>query len=260
MNIFFKILTAFSFVAVFLTFFTGCNNDNKSDSQTETVQTTSVSATANSNDDITANLNSLHSYDLENGNEFAGAWKIADGEGNQFESFVYLFDGKETASIVIDTMGYIGKYSITTDDNDEKIFSSQLMFGINGNYTFEVAEDENTIILTNKDTSSKTTLERISSFNCIPISDTNSKIDTNLLGAWKSDDAEYYYFDNSGIMYQNQYGSIFTYFTYSAENSIITATYSMGEKETDSYEYSIQGDTLTLNGYNYKKIPASELI
>ena len=238
--------------------FTGCGENTEN---SEIIETTSlVDENTVKVNDIKADLNSLQTYDLENGNEFAGAWKITDGEGSQYESFVYLFDGEKYASIVIDTMGYIGKYTISTDDEGKEIFSAQLMFGINGNYTFEISEDKNTIILTNEETQAETTLERIASFNCIPIPDENAKIDTNLLGAWKSDDGEYYYFDESGIMYQNQYGSIFTYFTYSAENSVITATYSMGEEETDTYEYSIQGNTLTLNGYTYKKIPASELI
>ena len=61
-------------------------------------------------------------------------------------------------------------------------------------------------------------------------------------------------------MYNNQYGTIFTYFTYSAENSVITATYKMGDETTDTYEYSVQGNTLTLNGYTYHQIPAGELI
>lgn len=240
--------------------FAGCG-DNSENSEATTAETTSsVEETTQQTDDNKADLQSLHSFDAENGNAFAGAWTITDGEGSQYESFVYVFDGNKSASIVIDTMGYIGEYSMTTSEKGEEILSSQLMFGINGNYTYKISDDKNTINLTNTETEAVTTLQRVVSFDCIPIPDKNAKIDSKLLGAWKSEDGEYYYFDESGIMYNNQYGTIFTYFTYSAENSVITATYKMGDETTDTYEYSVQGNTLTLNGYTYNKIPAGELI
>ena len=60
-------------------------------------------------------------------------------------------------------------------------------------------------------------------------------------------------------MYHNQYNTMFNYAAYTAENSKIKATYSMGDEMTDEYEYSLEGDTLKLNGYEYEKISVSEV-
>lgn len=239
--------------------FSGCGNNSENSATTPDETASAVEESVQQTDDNKADLQALHSYDAENGNIFAGAWTITEGEGSQYKSFVYLFDGNDSASIIIDTMGYVGEYSLTTEDEKE-IFSAQLMFGINGNYTYKVSDDKNTITLTNTETDVDTTLQRVVSFDCIPIPDENAKIDSKILGAWKTEDGDYYYFDESGIMYNNSYGTIFTYYTYSAENSQITATYSMGEETTETFEYSVNGDTMTIDGFTYNKIPANELI
>ena len=60
-------------------------------------------------------------------------------------------------------------------------------------------------------------------------------------------------------MYHNLYNTTFNYAAYTAEDSKITATYSMGGEMSDEYEYSVEGDNLKLNGYSYKRISESEV-
>ena len=247
-----------------LTFcFAGCEDDKPS-SSTETTQAVTEDTDSNESADKTI-LKNLHSFDMENGNEFAGAWKIIDGEGSQYSSFVYQFDGIKEASIIIDNQGYIGTYEIKTvkdkkSGKNVKTMFSQLMFGINGSYTYKFSDDKSTVELTNIENDSKTTMQRLVSFDFIPFPEKNAKIDKNILGAWKSDNGMYLYFDENGIMYENEFDAIFTYATYNASDSVITSKYKMGDEITNSYKYKIDGDKLTYNDYEYKKISAEELI
>lgn len=265
-NLYTKILSVL-LVAAAAAAFSGCNDNNTSSSQISTTASVTAAVTAksedttaasNGTDDIKADLKSLHSYDMENGDEFAGAWQIVDGEGSGLENFVYLFDGNGKASMIIDTVGYMGKYEVKKSDG-KTTFITQLIFGLNGEYSCEFSDDNSKVKLTNNENKTTTTIQRLASFDCIPIPEKNPKIDKDLLGAWKSENGEYYYFDESGIMYCNQFNTMFIYATYSAENSVITSTYMMEGETVDEYDYSVDGDTLKLDEYEYKRIPASEL-
>ncbi len=201
-------------------------------------------------------ISSLHSYDIENGDVFAGAWQITDGTGSQLSHMVYLFSGDGSAVLIIGTTGYCETYTLDTDNSE---FTCQLMFGINGNYTYKA--DGESIVLTNIDSGETTTITRLASFDMIPLPDSDASIDDELVGAWMSEDGEYFYFDESGIMYQNQYGAVYTYFSYSAKDGKITAVYNAGSGDiTDEYEYSVSGDTLTFDGYEYERTTTDNLL
>ncbi len=252
--------------AVLLFSFEGCDSEKpSSDSSSQTAAQTETSANqaSSSVSEKETDIKALHYFDPQSSDPFSGAWRITEGEGSKLEDFVFLFDGHGEASIVIDTMGYCGKYSLdnSTDKNGNKIstFTTQLMFGLNGTYTYEFSNENSMAVLTNTENQTTSTLERLASFDFIPIPDPEPEIDESILGAWYSDDGEYFYFDKNGIMYQNQYGTMFTYFKYSAKDNVITATYTMQKEITDTYNYSVDGDTLKLNDYEYKRIPASEL-
>lgn len=243
----------------------GCGDENSS----STIETTQ--AVSQSNDDTSSKeapdksfLRNLHSFDIENGNEFAGAWQIVEGEGSQYSSFVYLFDGEKEASIIIGTQGYIGKYEMKTEKDEDgksiKTMTSQLMFGINGSYTYKFSDDNSNVVLTNTETKTTTTLQRLVTFDFIPLPENNPKIDKELIGAWKSDNGMYLYFDETGIMYENEFDAIFTYYNYNAADSVITAKYIMGEETSSSNKYSVDGDKLTYNDFEYTRISTDELI
>lgn len=240
----------------------GCANNNEASRSETTVpttaETTQETVSENSGDELNNVLRSIHSYDAENGDVFAGAWQITEGGGSQYKSFVYLFDGKGKASMVIDTSGFMGKYEVK-ESNGETVFITQLSFGLNGEYTCKFSDGNSKVTLTNKEDNSKTVMQKLVNFDCVPIPEKNPKIDKALLGAWKSDDEESFYFDESGIMYHNQYGTMFYYATYSAENSQIKAIYKMGEETADNYEYNVNGDTLMLGEYEYKRVSLDEI-
>lgn len=240
--------------------FSGCGDNGSSSSvQQTTAPVTTVQETTKADAPKSNNENTNLPFPkyAENGDDFTGAWKITEGEGSQYGSFVFSFNGEGRAAMVIDNSGYFGKYEVE-QKNGKNTFTTQMIFGLNGEYTYKLSGDKNTITLTNNEDNSATTMQRVESFDCVP-SVENVKIDEDLLGAWKSEDEETFYFDESGIMYHNQYNTMFNYAAYTAENSKITATYSMGGEMTDEYDYSINGDSLKLNGYEYKRISDSEV-
>lgn len=263
MKIVYKKIIALALAVMAVTAFSGCNNES-SYSQTETtVAPTTVEATTvepttvNPNSDITSDLSSLHSYDIENGDELAGAWQITEGSGEQFGGFIYSFDGKGTAMLVLGNMGYLSEYTL---DESNKTLEVQLVFGLNGKYSYKLSEDKKTITLTNSEDNSTTKIEKIDSYSLLPSPEKNPKIDEKLLGAWLSENGEYLYFDADGIMYQNLYGVNIIYSSYNTVDGVITSQYKMQNEElTDTYNYSVSGDVLTMNDVAYNKIPVSEL-
>lgn len=251
----FRALTAIILAVICLFAFAGCDKNESSGKPTETTEHIEVTGEA---DNKEFDLRDLHSYDLENGNEFAGAWTITSGAGSKLGDFIYIFDGKSNADLIVGTTGYCGKYSL---NESEKTFTCQLMFGINGQYTYEKNGDDE-IVLTNSKSKETTTLTRAASVDILPIPMQNADIDSALLGAWESESGEYYYFDKSGIMYQNQYGTMFTYYKYSAKDGKLTAVSNMGEEEdqTDNFKYSVSNDVLTIDGYEYTKTSTDDLV
>jgi hypothetical protein len=244
-----KIL-AISLAAVAVCAFVGCDQGSSSSdtSSNDTAQTTAQTST-----DESFNIKNLHSYDIENGDEFAGVWTITDGTGSQLESFSYLFDGSGTANLITGTSGYCGTYEISDGE-----FTCQLMFGINGTYTYTATDS--TITLTNTETEETTTISRVASFDIIPQPIENFSIDNDLLGAWESTTGEFYYFDENGVMYQNQYQTMYTYYAYSASDGKLSCVSYIGEeKNEDSYDYTVNGDTLTIDSFEYTKISTDDL-
>lgn len=247
-----------------LTALTACNDNQNSTSETTdpsaTQTTTAEPTTVPAQEDF--DLSTLHTFDAVGGNRFAGVWKITDGQGSQYENFSYMFDGHNRAILFMGNTGYPENYSVDVDsENDENmIFAANLMFGINGEYSFKFNKDNTQVVLTQADSDVTTTLSKLDNFNYLPQLDENPTVDESIVGAWKSDDGEYFYFDESGLMYQNLYNKIYTYSAYSAKDGEISATYSTGASdETDTYTYSIDGNQLTLNGFSYNKISTIEL-
>ena len=249
-------------IAVTAAAFSGCGDNGSSapvqqntTSETSAQETTQAS-TSNGNYENKNSKLPFPKY-AENGDDFTGAWKITESEESQALSFIFSFNGEGRVAMVVDNSGFFGKYEVE-NKNGKNTFTTQMIYGLNGEYTYELSDDKKTIKLTKNEDNLKTTMQRLESFDCVPNAE-NTKIDEKLLGAWKSDDEEYFYFDESGIMYHNLYNTTFNYAAYTAEDSKITATYSMGGEMSDEYEYSVEGDNLKLNGYNYKRISESEV-
>jgi hypothetical protein len=250
-NLFCKATSIILLSAIAVISFAGCGKEESS-SSSEITESTVSETNANDTLKIETDIAALHSYDDENGNAFAGAWRIDSGVGEDLNSFMYLFDGDGKADLIIDNVGYCGEYALTSSS-----FVCQLMVGINGTYTYKIGDNQ--IILTNIETSEQTTLVKIDDFNMLPNPIENPIIDEELLGAWKSEDGEFYYFDKQGIMYHNQFGTIYNYGTYSAKDGVLNSTYKMYDDVDEDSEYSIEGDTLKIGEYEYTKISASLL-
>lgn len=249
----FKRILSFILAVSTVCIFAGCDDDKKQSSSS------SQNESSTSTTDIETDIKALHYYDPDSTDPFSGAWQITDGVGSDLESFVFLFDGYEAASLVVGSTGYVGTYSVD-ETEDGETFTTQLLFGLDGTYTYEFSDENTNVVLTNTADNSTTTMQKVASFDCIPIPDTEPKIDEALLGAWESDNNETLYFDKSGIMYQNYIDFMYYYYKYSAEDSVVTATYYDPDEYTTDYDYSIDGDTLDFGGTLYTRIPASEIV
>lgn len=205
-----------------------------------------------------ADLSALHPVNKD-GDAFAGIWKITEGTGSKLESFVYEFDGNGKAYLMIGTMGYIATYGLKTTDG-KQTFTTQMMFGLNGTYTYKFSDDKNSVVLTNTEDKTTSKLERVEEFSPVPDPVEEPKIDKALLGAWKDDTGAYLYFGKDGLMYNVQADVSFSFYTYSAADGKITQTYSMKEEYEETATYSVSGDTLTYNNYEYQRVSADELV
>lgn len=250
----FKNIISAAVVMTMLFSFSACNESNSSSKTEET--TAEQQTTAEITYEKEADLTKLHKYDL-NGDDFAGMWKITEGVGDSLESFIFGFDGKKMAYLMIDNIGYIGKYSFGEKDG-EKTFNTQLLFGLDGTYTYKFSDDKATVELVNVEDQTKTVMQKIDNFCSIPTAKENPKIDEELLGAWMSSFGEYLYFDKNGIMYDS-FSFQYTFSNYNAENGVIASTYKMKQDIEDEYEYKIDGDVLTFNNDTFMRISAEEI-
>lgn len=243
--------------------FSACGESGKNSESSSTAAETTAEASAapqtTAAEEIKkeADLTALHSVNKD-GDAFAGYWKITEGTGSKLENFVYEFDGNGKAYMMIGTMGYIGTYGLKTTDG-KKTFTTQLMFGLNGSYTYKFSDDNNSVVLTNTKDKSTSTLEHIENYNPVPEAVEAPETDKALLGAWKDDTGAYLYFGADGVMYYAQADVSFSFYTYSAKDGKIDQTYKMKEDTEETASYSISGDTLTYNNYEYQRISADKL-
>ncbi len=193
------------------------------------------------------------------GDAFTGYWKITEGAGSNLKSFVFCFDGAKNAYLMAGTMGYIGAYDLSVK-NGENVFTTQLVFGLDGDYTYSFYKDNQLVELKNVADSTTTTMEKIESFSSVPEAPENPQIDEAILGAWLDDTGAYLYFGKDGVMYSAQKNINYTFYTYSAADGKINAVYSMTEAADESSTYEVKGDTLIYNRYEYKRISADELV
>ena len=255
-------LIAAILAAGMLASFAGCQNGSSDQTATTEKVTIPVTTSAETTAPSTSAEELVKTIDLkaltpiyEDGDDFAGSWKITDGAGSQYQSFVYQFDGKNVARLIIGTMGYLQKYQLKPES---KSFTTQLMFGINGEYTYEISGDKKTITLKNTKSGETTTLTKQENYSCVPSAE-KGDIDEKLLGAWQDGDGGYLYFDRSGVMYELQKGMSFTFYNYSAGDGVINGVYNMDGEQKISYKYSVDDATLNYNDYKYTRCSAADI-
>lgn len=254
-------------IALSIAVFAGCSdsaNSSTADTTKPTEAQTTVQATEGTAKSGTTNesfdLKSLHTCKENDEDDLVGTWQITSGEGSQYTSFYYMFNGEGKSILISGTSGYFGKYSYDNDDDNNPTFTTKLVFGLNGTYTYKLSDDKKTAELTNTDTKAVSTLKKTDDPDFIPTPDKDASIDDKLVGCWKSESGEYLCFDKSGIMYQNLFDYMFAYSNYTASEGKIVSTYTTSDKKTtDKYTYSVDGDTLTLNNDTYSRISFSDL-
>ena len=261
MNKFIKLASACLGLCMALSM-TACGKDNSSQSTPDSASTapaTAPSETAAAADAFVKeiDLHTLH-QPASPGDLFTGFWKITEGEGAKLEHFTYYFDGKNVARLLIGTMGFCGTYGVRVKDNKD-VFTTQLMFGLDGDYTYEFFKDKNTVTLTNISDNTTTTMQKQEPYQSVPASPENPVIDETLIGAWEGDDGEQLYFGRDGVMYNNHLGVTFSFYTYSAAEGKLDCTYIMKTEEHETATYAVTGDTLNYNGYDYHRISADTL-
>lgn len=173
----------------------------------------------------------MHTCKENDEDDLVGTWQITSGEGSQYASFYYMFNGEGKSILISGTSGYFGKYSYDTDDDNNPTFTTKLVFGLNGTYTYKLSDDKKTAELTNTDTKAVSTLKKTDDPDFIPNPDKNASIDDKLVGCWKSESGEYLCFDESGIMYQNLFDYMFAYSNYTASEGKIVSTYTTSDKK-----------------------------
>lgn len=236
--------------------FAACGEENNSAQPTTVAQSQATAETQPTKFD----LNKLHTFDTTSKDPFSGVWHITEGDGAKYTSFAYMFDGNKTAFLMMGNTAFMQPYEVSTDDDGNCILTAQLMFGINGTFVAEFNTSKDAVALTDNESQQITKIEKLDDYSILPEPDKNPVIDESILGAWTSDDGEYYYFDKSGIMYNNLYNNVYTYSAYSARDGKIKSTYSTGtEDEEAEYTYSLKDGKLIINGYEYKKISTSDL-
>lgn len=148
-------------------------------SQASSASSVSGSAASSAEIKTEADLSKLHQL-TSPGDAFTGYWKITEGTGSDLKSFVFCFDGAKKAYLMVGTMGYIGNYDLSVK-NGENVFTTKLVFGLDGDYTYSFFQNNQTVELTNVADNTTTTMEKIESFSSIPQAPEDPQIDEAIL-------------------------------------------------------------------------------
>jgi len=147
-------------------------------------------------------------------------------------------------------MGTEGTFSSLEIDENKKTLETSFIVGLQGKYSYELSEDENTLTLTDENSTSETVLLRQKPYNFIPEAPKKPVIDENITGWWKGENGLIYYLGNDGIMYSNIISSE-TCYTYQTENGKIKAVYDCGGDTNYDVDYKYKDGVLTIDGNDY---------
>lgn len=165
-------------------------------------------------------------------------------------------NGEKVAKLRVGTMELIGTYSISNNTDGTRALTVSISYFFAGTYNYTVSG--------NAFTGKVLTLESDSgnvSFNCVKapklqvaVSD-DFKAKDDIVGSWKESDYDYTYtFNADGTTHIDEGGTLTVDGTYVADDKKIVITYLASEETTLEIEYSLDGDTLVLNGLGYTKV------
>lgn len=182
-----------------------------------------------------------------------GTWKITDGTGTNYDTMSYVFKEDSAVYLALGNTAFVGKYSYSKTEQNQNTLTANLYFGINGTYTYAFSDNENTLTLKADETT--IVLSRQEDYSFMPEAPSDPVIDEQLLGDWSAADGNpiTYSFYENGTMINNNYNQTITYAAYSAEDGEIQLSYSMGSPQEATYNYAFDGETLIIDGVEFKK-------
>lgn len=178
----------------------------------------------------------------EGKNPLYGTWVM-----KEFDYVSYVFRNDGLAELVMDNEGDFTKLTI---DEKAKTLSLAFVLGLNGTYNYSLSDDNKTLTL--ELDGKKYALQRQPDYNIAPNPPKNAEIDNDILGWWKSDGNQIYFFGSDGVMYSNTI-TMETGYTYSAKSGVIKAVYNYGGKVKLDIKYNIKGGKLLIEDQEFEK-------
>ncbi len=200
-----------------------------------------------------------------------GTWTIendtatSDEAGEDTVLTYYIFDKDGTVSLSYGTMSYMGTYSVSTDDDGNKsvemyipyaYLQATFDYNVSGNLftgrklVFSYDDTQNGETQTYKFKEAKRIMPELKAAD-------DFKADDALVGEWNYYDGYYdysYTFNSNGTVNINQNDMIVIEGTYKLSDDKITVTYYADDEYTQDLEYSVDGDTLVIQGMQYFKV------
>lgn len=172
-------------------------------------------------------------------------------------------DGNLTASISVGTMKMVGTYTVANADGKNTI-TINIPNVLTGSFEYSVTGNVFTgRTLTLTSTEYKTSVKLKSATLKTPElkPDQDFKPNSKITGKWK-DQSSYndknsynisYVFNEDGTMQVNEANQLYVDGVYTYNDKVITVTYYAGSKATMKLNYSLDGNTLVINGLGFSK-------
>ncbi len=239
-----KILAVSAALAIILSslFLNGCEDKKQTKATTAATKATTSSTTKTNQKNTSKELKNYLDSFTEGDNPVYGTWKI---EGVKALSYIFRNDGY--AQLVMGTEADFTKLVL---DSSKKTLGVAFVLGLNGTYNYTFSKGNK--VLTLKSDKDSFTLTRQKDYNLIPPAPKNPKIDKNILGWWKSQGGQTYFFGSDGIMYSNNI-TMETCYTYNAVKGKIKAVYDYAGKVKINLDYKLKKDSLYIDNVEYRK-------
>lgn len=232
-----KFVSIFLIAAALALVFAGCSDKKPAPTSAATTAPTTAAAEESSGE-----LNAYLKSFVKGDSPIYGTWQI---EGVDYLSFIFRND--ELAEMVMDNEGDFTKLRL---DEKNKTLGVSFALGLNGVYSYELSDNNSTLNLTLDDT--KITLKKQKDYSIAPKAPKKAQVDPDLLGWWKSEEKQIYYFGGDGVMYSNNI-SMETAYTYSAASGKINAVYNYGGEVKKDFKYNIKSGKLIMDNQTFKK-------
>ncbi len=239
-----KIIAVSAALAIILSslFLNGCEDKKQTKATTAATKATTSSTTKTNQKNTSKELKNYLDSFTEGDNPVYGTWKI---EGVKALSYIFRNDGY--AQLVMGTEADFTKLVL---DSSKKTLGVAFVLGLNGTYNYTFSKGNK--VLTLKSDKDSFTLTRQKDYNLIPPAPKNPKIDSDILGWWKSQGGQTYFFGSDGIMYSNNI-TMETCYTYDAVKGKIKAVYDYAGKVKINLDYKLKKDSLYIDNVEYRK-------